>query len=189
MRAAPHWRRAARLPLLLAGLRLPLGQLLLSPLGARGRFLLLCPPGGDSLPQSLGAALGERLIDPGSCETRLAQLSEALLPPFPCPVLGRPGLRFLAGLLPAALLRARFLALALGLLVGTLLEPLVPPPLCALGVAPGTEGLGRVHRRSSRAVAVVAARLAPSASRSPAEASALAVIAFTSQISARVAVR
>ena len=117
------------------------------------------------------------------------QARQTLRAPLPCALLGRPGLGFLARRLPPPLFGALCLARLLGVPLRFLGKPLAEAPLRTLRLAAFPARLGRVHRRSSRAAAVVAASVALRASRSLAEASVFVTMAFTSQTRERVDVR
>src|SRR5256885_7551510 len=109
------------------------------------------------------------------------QARKALGAPLAGALLGRPGLGFLARRLPPPLFGPFCLALLLGVSLRLFGEPLAAAPFRTLRLAAFPARLGRVHRRSSRAAAVVAASVALTASRSLADASVLLATAFTSQ--------
>src|SRR6266576_1141961 len=89
-----------------------------------------------------------------------SQLRHALSPPLTSAFFGRPGLGFLARRLPPPLVGPLCLALLLGVSPRLLGEPLAAAPFRTLRLAAFPARLGRVHRRSSRAAAVVAASVA-----------------------------
>ena len=182
----------------LLGLGLPLRrQVFLDPLPAsvgdftlRGRSpsLLLSLAFGTlrsrhatALFPGLGAPRRDGSLAAHRCKTLGATLA--------CALLGRRRLGFFTRRLPSPRFGALCLALLLGVAFSLLREPLAAAPFRTLLLAALPARLGRVHRRSSRATAVVAASVALRASRSLAEASGFVTTAFTSQTRERVAVR